>query len=626
MSKKILAAILALVLSLSLLAGCQSEDAPPPLTPDVPAVTDEPAPEPAEDVAEPAGPVVDLPRHETVYFNGLQWGPIASWNVLSSAQNNAMTIDDGGLGARVTMFETLYMYNFMDNSMNPLLAGGPYEWNSDLTEMTIPLNPNAHWSDGTPVTAYDVAYTWETSAKYDSRGFANFGPFIDTIEVVDDHTILVKNVLIDGKPANPLMTRQFLGQFYILQKAWLEELEARNNFDRAALRLDTAVDIVSSGPYRPFFDDDTRVILVRDDNYWGQHESMWGKLPVPKYLSHIIYANNAAGDTAFRALEVDVSQNFIANVQNMWLVDGLPISTYMDQPPYGVSASIPTAYFNLNIPELQNPAIRKAIAMAVDYDAIIANAMTNQSPTFHEVPRSFMNPTPGEQAMFNHAAVAHLQWAGNDIESANQLLDDAGILRNADGWRELDGVMLSFNACAPSGWSDWEAAMEIVAAAGALIGIEITTLFPAWEVYQPIVESAYHTDYDIFMMWTDGGGSAQPWARMRQLMNSEFVGIEGNGNGNWGHYTNPRIDELIAAIPLETDRDKVIELYTEAVEIYLTDVPSFGLMYRPGNFHAVNELIWTGFTEAGDGRNVPPLNAVDGLAIADLYNIRLVNE
>jgi len=43
-------------------------------------------------------------------------------------------------------------------------------------------------------------------------------------------------------------------------------------------------------------------------------------------------------------------------------------------------------------------------------------------------------------------------------------------------------------------------------------------------------------------------------------------------------------------------------------------------------FHTVNESVWTGFTEAGDGNNIPPMHCSDGYAIADLYNIRLVNQ
>jgi peptide/nickel transport system substrate-binding protein len=43
-----------------------------------------------------------------------------------------------------------------------------------------------------------------------------------------------------------------------------------------------------------------------------------------------------------------------------------------------------------------------------------------------------MNPTAGEQAMYDQAAVADLQWAGNDLEGAKKLLDDAGIV-DSDG-------------------------------------------------------------------------------------------------------------------------------------------------------------------------------------------------
>ena len=58
--------------------------------------------------------------------------------------------------------------------------------------------------------------------------------------------------------------------------------------------------------------------------------------------------------------------------------------------------------------------------------------MTNQSATFTQVPRSLMNPTPGEQALYDHDAVKDLQFAGKDIAGANKLLDEAGIV-DTDG-------------------------------------------------------------------------------------------------------------------------------------------------------------------------------------------------
>ena len=49
-----------------------------------------------------------LPRNQTLYFNGQQWGSVVCWNPYSSSCNNAMAISQGD-NARVTMFETPYL-------------------------------------------------------------------------------------------------------------------------------------------------------------------------------------------------------------------------------------------------------------------------------------------------------------------------------------------------------------------------------------------------------------------------------------------------------------------------------------------------------------------------------------
>jgi peptide/nickel transport system substrate-binding protein len=130
------------------------------------------------------------------------------------------------------------------------------------------------------------------------------------------------------------------------------------------------------------------------------------------------------------------------------------------------------------------------------------------------------------------------------------------------------------------------------------------------------------------MMWSDGAGPTQPWGRIRKLLSSEFIGMASNWNGNWGQYSNPVVDELINKIPTLTDAAEIKATYTELVKIYLTDVPSFTLMYRPQSFHAVNESVWTGFPHEGDGTNppVPPLDLTDGWSVAGLYNLTLVSK
>ena len=569
---------------------------------------------------------VVLPREETLYFAGQQWGAVNSWNIVGTNQNNAMAIAGGAGGYRTTMFETLFMFNPLTGEKTGLLADA-YEWNDDLTEMTVSLKDAAHWSDGTPVTAADVVATWDVGVLTNNGTGAGNKAYIASIEATGDKTFVIKTTLTeDGKPVNPLKIEDFICGTPIAQAAWIKTLCERNDNDPTKILNDAGEDVVWSGPYTKYYTDDQKVVLIRDDNYWGADESMWGKLPVPKYLAHVIYADNAAGELALKAGEVDVCQQFIGNIQNLWLKDDLPISTYYDEAPYGVCLTMPTAWYNMNLPVIsENPALRKAIAMATDYEAIIANAMTNQSPTFAEVPRSLMNPTDGEQALYDHEAVKDLQWAGNDIDGANKLLDEAGLLdSDGDGWREYNGEKITLNAVCPNGWSDWQAAMQIVAAAGDKIGISIEPEYPEWDIMQTRFTDPTQTEYAIFMWSPDAASPSMPWGRCNQFLSSQFVGLQNNWSGNWGQYVNEEADKILAEIPLTTDHDELVKLYTELVKIYLTDVPSFSLMYRPSVFHAVNESVWTNFPSGDDGRNIPPMDCTDGYGIAALYDLELV--
>ena len=558
------------------------------------------------------------PRNETLYFNGQQWGTINDWNPLSSNSNNAMAVTQQD-NARVLVYETLFMYNMLDGKLYGLL-GKDYSWNDAQTELTITLNPDAKWSDQTPVTAQDVAYTFDCHKKYASAQGSDYSNYIDSVVAKDDHTVIFKAKLDDkGLPENPLKVVEYVPKIYVMQKAYLQKVEQRNGNDADKIKQDRMDDFVASGPYKSYYNDDQKVVFVRDENYWGK--ALWGKLPAPKYITHVIYENNAAGDTAFKAGEVDVSQQFITNVQKLWEEDGLPISTYIDEAPYGVCATMPTAFFNVEKPGLDRKEVRKAIAMAVDYDQIIASAMSNQSPSFKDVPRSIMNPTSGEQALVNQDALKDYQFTGNDVEGAKALLDKAGIVdKDGDGIREIDGKNLTFKAECPDGWTDWNASLEIVAAAGSKIGIGIETYFPDANTFYDDMTTR---KFDICMWSPPAASVANPWGRAMAFMSTDYAKLKVNWTGNYGGYINKDANDLLKKIPLETNKDTLKEYYTELSRIYLDEVPSFSLMYRPMLFHAVNESVWTGFPQLDDGDNIPPTDCTDGYGIAALY--KLVN-
>ncbi|MCH4191272.1 MAG: ABC transporter substrate-binding protein [Butyrivibrio sp.] len=564
------------------------------------------------------------PRNETLYFAGQQWGTVNDYNPMSANSNNAMVINQTDY-ARVLVYETLYMFNPLDGSMKGLLATGDPEWNADKTEMTVKLNPDAKWSDGTQVTADDVKYTFDSHVKYQSSTGTDYSNYIDSVEAKDATTVVFKAKLDDkGKAVNPLKVSDYLPKVYVMQKAYLQTVEKRNNNDADKIKQDPMKDLVASGPYKPYVDNDQKIVLQRDDNYWGQASSMWGKLPVPKYIAHVIYKDNAAGQVALQQGEVDVCQEFLTDVQDMWEKDNLPISTWLDDAPYGLCTLMPTAFFNTKKAGLDNVTVRKAIAMAVDYDQIIASAMSGQSPTFDKYPRSIMGPLDSEQALVDQSALKDLQWKSGDVEGAKKLLDDAGIKdTDGDGIREIDGKNLSYKAECPNGWSDWNAALEIVAAAGKNIGIDITTYFPEASTYYDDMTTG---NFDICMWSSPGASVSNPWSRAMFFLSSKYADLKVNWSGNFGGYKNADAEKLLEAIPNETDQAKLKEDYTDLSKILLTDVPCFALMYRPGEFYTVNESVWTNYPQSDDGRNIPPMDCTDGYGIAALYDLQLVNQ
>lgn len=359
---------------------------------------------------------------------------------------------------------------------------------------------------------------------------------------------------------------------------------------------------------------------------------MWGKLPVPKYIVHNIYADNNAQANALRVGESDMGQTYIANVNTMWEDEGLPISTYYTEAPYHIGVSQPSAIFNTNLPGLDQVAVRKAIALAVDYDQVLSSAMTNQAPPFSQYPRMLFQPNDTIRATYvkDAAELEELGWLGNDVDAANALLDDAGIVdTDGDGIREYPaGNNLSFKCSCPTGWSDWQASMQIVADAGAKIGIALETYFPEAAQWS----EAWRTGTFEITMNSYGGGPSDPW----NSFYSVFYNYHGAGdyepaylpeitvgNSRYSGEKSARANELLDLAAAETDIETLKDYYQELNVIYLTEVPSFALMYRPQLFHEVNESVWTNYPSEGDG--ISPMCCIMGQGVAALYQLELVN-
>jgi peptide/nickel transport system substrate-binding protein len=551
----------------------------------------------------------NLPRNQTLYFNGLQWGaPSGNSPYVANASNFASG------GHRQVVYETLFVYNLLDGKLYPQI-GDSYSWNVQARTLTVQLNRNVKFSDGTPLTAADVVYSFDLAKKY-VIGASGYWDYLDSVTAQGDYTV----VLTGKAPPNFNMKsmEQAISEFSITSRAYWEGKLRSGELDTApsALIGFPGWDCIGTGPYMPMYHDDIKLVIIRNDSYWGQHSSRYGKLPAPKYIAHNIYRDNAAGDEAFRRGEIDVSQQYIAQI---WTFFNSGAETYVPQAPYYIPGVIPSIIFNTTRPGLNDPAVRRAIAMVLDYDMIGTNAMSG-----YTAPKQahMMVPLPQEMALIDLDALKPYQWEGIDTAGANRILDQAGWVRGSDGVRAKGGVRLAFRVECPAGWSDWNASLEVVAQSTRAIGMNITTYFPEAPVW---TADRLNNTFDIIMDSPGGQGIGSPWTRANAVMGSNYLPPVGTPNpiGNYGRYVNAEAQQIINQIPNETNDATLKQLWTRLNIIYLQEMPAAGLMYRPWLFHTVNTSVWTNFPKLGDGTNVPPTIMIDGYGIKGLYNLRL---
>ncbi|MDR2095701.1 MAG: ABC transporter substrate-binding protein [Treponema sp.] len=553
-----------------------------------------------------------LPRNETFYLNGILWGAVTQFNpYIIGGVSFGLTPNESA--ARQVIYETLFLYNLLDGKLYPHLAD-TYTWNGQ--NLTVTLDRNVKFSDGTPMTSADVVNSYTLHKNYQTA-YSGYWSYIDSVTATDAYTVVIR-----GNPRNfnRLHIETTLAALYITPKHEWDRIVREVGTDPMAISRYANLNPIATGPYKPLLWDESKCVLQRVDTYWGKDSPKFGKLPPPKYIVHNVFKDNASGDAAFRAGEVDMSQQYISQVWRMWET-GARVETYIPQAPYYFPGTIPFLVFNTKKPGLNDPAVRRAIAMAVDYDTVGQNAMSGYTAKL--VP-SLMLPVPAEQSLVDVNALKPYQWSGNLAEArqaANKLLDDAGWVKGSDGIRAKGGVKLSFQAECPTGWSDWNATLEVVAQAGKEIGIDIKTYFPMQTIWQSDKDNG---TFDMVMHSYGGPGPASPWNRAYQAIGSSELPAEGIPNTiqNWGRWENAEANDILAKIAAETNPATLKQLWTRLNILYLQNMPCAGLMYRPLRFHTVNTSRWTGFPKINDGSNIPPTLCIDGYGIKGLYNLK----
>ena len=550
-------------------------------------------------------PAANEERRQTLYVTGLAYEGMTGFNLMSG--NSLFPTNNAN---NMLLYETLFGYNSITGELVSIL-GDSYTWTDDFT-LTVKINPAAKFNDGVPLTSEDVSYSYHLGKKYQIPWSSSWLNLTD-VKAIDANTVAL---IMSKEHPNKTALLEALCSTPIYPKHIWEKLEADNGNDIGKLMALPNENPIGSGPYKIKFHNDTKVVCERDDNYWGKVRHN-GKLPAPKYVTHLLFKSNDAANLAFKEAQMDYTQDFIPNIWKMW-EGGLPIKTYLDKAPYYTADSIPSIWFNLEKPGLKNPEVRKAIAYAIDYNNIVKLAMNGYSDPVK--PALVLN-TPEESKMVDLEALKPYQWS-TDVAKANAILDSLGAVPGSDGIRVLpDGTRLGpWDLECPFGWSDWNASLEIVMQNCKKVGIELRTKFPE----EPVYTNDRNTGkFDIIMSTpADVISPSQPLLRIRDLMYSKDVPAVGEqAFRNFNRFKNPEVDKLIVLAAKTNDPVELKKIYTELNLIWLKEIPTIPLMYRPMYFYNCNETYWTNFPSGQDGRNLPGY-LFDGAGILGLYDLK----
>ncbi len=306
-------------------------------------------------------------------------------------------VPSGEIASQV--FEALYTYDEATGIV-PQLADSEPTVENDGTEYVVSINGDATFSNGDPVTAEDVQYSFEAPVNEETENAAEVSQ-IESVVIEDEQT--VRFVL--EFPFGPF--RHTLASRSIVPKSVRED-------DKEAFRFEP----VGSGPF--LFDefqegDLTRV--VRNEDYWGEPTPNLDAVefsPVEEQTTRVTTLQNGENDvikTLPPQLYNTVEQSDSAQVQDV--------------------PSISYFYLAMNCKEgpTTNATVRQAVDHVIDMDATIENfiepsGVRQYSPVPQSVAETWDFPTD--------------QWANipaeRDIDQARQLFNEAGVPTDYD-WK-----------------------------------------------------------------------------------------------------------------------------------------------------------------------------------------------
>jgi ABC-type transport system substrate-binding protein len=269
---------------------------------------------------------------------------------------------------------TLFSVDAPTGSIQPELAVSTAKptWNEEGWRVVVDLDHSLSWSDGEPVTAHDVAFTFEVvrALALDGSWATAFPPQVRSVEAADDDTVLITfteqptvSVWPHGVGLAPVMPRHVWGEIVAGASSPTELYAVSGEGD------------VSGGPLAIASSTQTLVISHANPGYGGTAG--------PDTVEYHVYADEASAVAAVAAGEIDtvLSPNGIAPEHLGPLADEEGVAV-ISSPANG------TRYlgFNLTRAPMSNKAFRHALALLIDREGLAGTATTSADAAWSVVP------------------------------------------------------------------------------------------------------------------------------------------------------------------------------------------------------------------------------------------------
>lgn len=435
----------------------------------------------------------------------------------------------------------------------PTLKNG--DISADQKSITFKLRPGLKWSDGQPLTAKDVDFTWKlwTNPAFGASNTIGYN-LIKSTEISHDNLWITFHL---SAPFEPFLAQWTDGALAPIPEHVFSKIKPGDVL-KSPENLKPSV---TSGPFtvtesKP----GNEYTVTRNPNYYLASQGL-------PHLDKIVFRVIGDQDTILKDVQA-------GNANSAWFLDVTKKSSYAKLTNYSivtapVAANFEAIYFNLKNPALQDVNVRKAISMAIDQPTLISTARHGEATALcTDHPSAFK---PGYQP--------DVVCPKYDPSGAKAVLQKAGYTLGSDGIFAKNGQKLVFNYSSTAN-NAWRAEDEdILQQDLKAIGIQLKiTNYPASTFFGTFLPQGKVGSYDL----AEFENSFTYDADDSSIGSSSQIPSAANNYGgmNFSFYSNKELDKQYSIEQSSSDPTVRQQAFNQIHQIYLTEFP-FVVLYAP---------------------------------------------